>query len=140
MVSKNGNFLLDVGPKADGTIVQEEQDNLRAAGKWINAHAEAIFNTTYWFTTPEDSTGDIRFTQTGDAFYILSLKQPVNETLLVDAPIPIMPGDVVTAVGIQSNTSLTWRKSETGILEIQVPQNITSAEEYCWVFKVDYRA
>ncbi|GKT83914.1 tissue alpha-L-fucosidase [Colletotrichum tofieldiae] len=51
MVSKNGNFLLDIGPRADGTIVQAEMDNLREAGKWIKSHGEAIFNTTYWFST-----------------------------------------------------------------------------------------
>ena len=30
------------------------QRNLREAGAWINTHAEAIFNTTYWFATPEE--------------------------------------------------------------------------------------
>ena len=47
MVSKNGNFLLDIGPRADGTIVQREVDNLREAGTWIKAHGQAVFNTTY---------------------------------------------------------------------------------------------
>lgn len=48
MVSKNGNFLLDVGPMANGTIHPVEVKNLREAGIWIKANAEAIFNTTYW--------------------------------------------------------------------------------------------
>ena len=50
IVSKNGNFLLDVGPQANGTIIEVEQNNLRLAGVWIKDHAEAIFNTTYWFS------------------------------------------------------------------------------------------
>jgi alpha-L-fucosidase len=45
IISKNGNFLLDVGPTANGTIIAVEQENLRAAGQWIKSHAEAIFNT-----------------------------------------------------------------------------------------------
>jgi alpha-L-fucosidase len=48
MVSKNGNLLLDVGPKADGTIDATEIAHLLEAGTWIKLNAEAIFNTTYW--------------------------------------------------------------------------------------------
>lgn len=48
MVSKNGNFLLDFGPMANGTIDATEVANLREAGTWIRANAESIFNTTYW--------------------------------------------------------------------------------------------
>jgi hypothetical protein len=51
MVSKNGNFLLDVGPKADGTIDTTEIAHLLEAGTWIKANSEAIFNTTYWYVT-----------------------------------------------------------------------------------------
>jgi hypothetical protein len=49
MISKNGNFLLDVGPKADGTIDATEVAHLLEAGTWIKANSEAIFNTTYWY-------------------------------------------------------------------------------------------
>ncbi len=105
VVSKNGNFLLDVGPTADGTIVDVEQRNLRAAGAWIHAHAEAIFNTTYWAVTPEEEDGraaaapvSVRFTQTPDAFYITALSAP-RDTLVLRSPVPYVPGDNVTVVG-----------------------------------------
>jgi alpha-L-fucosidase len=52
MASKNGNFLLDVGPKADGTIDATEVAHLLEGGTWIKANAEAIFNTTYWQVSP----------------------------------------------------------------------------------------
>jgi alpha-L-fucosidase len=67
IVSKNGNFLLDVGPQPNGTIIDVEQTHLRQGGVLIKDHAEAIFNTTYWFITPEEGS-QIRFTQTLDAF------------------------------------------------------------------------
>lgn len=55
MVSKNGNFLLDIGPKADGSIDVTEVTNLKEAGTWIHANAEAIFNTTYWLVSSYSS-------------------------------------------------------------------------------------
>lgn len=144
MVSKNGNFLLDIGPKADGTIVQAESDNLRQAGKWIHAHEEAIFNTTYWFVMTEIADQNIRFTQTNDAFYMLFLEKPKNSTLIVNAPVPILEGDVVTALTMDgSSTALKWEKdaganSTQSALKIHVPATVFDQDKYCWVFKVAY--
>lgn len=42
IVSKNGNMLLNVGPKADGTISPEDTDVLLQIGAWMNANEEAI--------------------------------------------------------------------------------------------------
>lgn len=44
-VSKGGNLLLDIGPKADGTIPAEQENVLKELGKWTNKHAEAIYGT-----------------------------------------------------------------------------------------------
>ena len=90
IISKNGNLLLDVGPQANGTIVEIEQANLRAAGVWIKSHAEAIYNTTYWFITPEEGD-NIRFTQTMDSFYIHSLVKP-NGSIVLSSPVPYLGG------------------------------------------------
>lgn len=59
IISKNGNFLLGIGPRPDGTILDIEQTHLPQAGRWITDYAEAIFNTTYRFVTPEEDP-DIR--------------------------------------------------------------------------------
>jgi len=43
-ISKGGNLLLDIGPKADGTIPEEQYDLLTQLGKWTKKHGEAIYN------------------------------------------------------------------------------------------------
>jgi alpha-L-fucosidase len=43
IVSKGGNYLLNVGPTAEGIIPQPSQDNLRAMGRWLKVNGEAIY-------------------------------------------------------------------------------------------------
>jgi len=46
IVSKGGNYLLNVGPMANGVIPQPSQDNLRAVGAWLRMNGEAVYGTT----------------------------------------------------------------------------------------------
>ncbi len=44
-ISMGGNLLLDIGPKADGSIPQEQVDILKGLGRWTNKHKAAIYGT-----------------------------------------------------------------------------------------------
>ncbi|KIM94614.1 glycoside hydrolase family 29 protein [Oidiodendron maius Zn] len=137
IVSKNGNFLLDVGPQANGTVLEVEQRNLREAGTWIKSHGEAIFNTTYWFVTPEEGD-DVRFTITPDAFYILILAKP-NSTLVLTSPIPWVSGDQVTVVGGRKCGEIVpTKKLSDGSVELKISPAVANADKYAWVFKIEY--
>ncbi|KAJ5205052.1 uncharacterized protein N7498_005931 [Penicillium cinerascens] len=137
IVSKNGNFLLDVGPTANGTILDVEQQHLRQAGTWIKSHAEAIFNTTYWFVTPEEGD-EVRFTTSQEAFYIHTLAKP-NSTLTLSSPIPYVPGDQVTVVGGNMHgTVVPSAKSSNGSVTLSVSKEVAAADQFAWVFKIAY--
>lgn len=138
MVSKNGNLLLDIGPRADGTIVDAEAQSLREAGQWIHAHAAAIFNTTYWFIMSEVARQGVRFTQADDAFYIFFLVKPSSEAIHVDAPLPLMAGDEVTVMG-GIPSPVEWEKSASSSgFTFFVPESYWEGEKYCWVLKISY--
>lgn len=93
VVSKNGALLLNIGPKADGTIPKEDANILKKIGTWLKVNAEAIYNTTYWKTYGEGPTEvpeghftdtlrkeytseDIRFTAKANYIYAIVMKWP----------------------------------------------------------------
>ncbi|KAJ6078307.1 hypothetical protein N7467_008060 [Penicillium canescens] len=137
IVSKNGNFLLDIGPMANGTILDIEQQHLREAGRWIKSHAEAIYDTSYWFVTPEEGE-NIRFTTSQDAFYIHCLTRP-NNTLTLSSPIPWLEGDSLTVVGGHMHgTEIPSMKTANGSVVLSVSSEVARADQFAWVFKITY--
>ena len=140
MTSKNGNLLLNIGPKADGTIHDTMAENLREAGTWIHAHSEAVHNSTYWYVTPQETSGkkDLRFTQNNDSFYVLSLSKPETGRLEIESQLPVLKGDRVVAVGMEGEADVEWGIDDDGKLWIDITDDVISGDKYCWVFKVEY--
>jgi alpha-L-fucosidase len=56
VVSKNGALLLNIGPRADGTIPREDQDLLLEIGKWLSVNGDAIYGTRPWKVFGEGPT------------------------------------------------------------------------------------
>ncbi|MFD3581340.1 alpha-L-fucosidase [Streptomyces sp. NPDC058683] len=134
IVSKNGNFLLDIGPRADGTIPEIMQTRLRETGAWLAVNGEAVYGTTYWSRMAQLGE-DLRFTvRPNEAFYIHSLTRP-GAKLTVEAPVPVRAGDKVTMLG--HHRPLTWTVAG-GALVIDVPESARRAGEHVWVFKVEW--
>jgi alpha-L-fucosidase len=130
--SKNGNFLLDIGPRADGSIPEIMQTRLRETGAWLKVNGESIYGTTYWSRMA--AQGPLRFSvKQNEAFYITSLERPGNQ-VTVDAPIPVRAGDRVTMLGY-NGPDLKWTQ-QNGKLVIDVPEAARAAGGNAWVFKI----
>lgn len=56
VVSKNGNLLLNIGPRPDGTIAAPEAEILEAIGSWLALNGEAIYGTSPWVIFGEGPT------------------------------------------------------------------------------------
>ena len=71
IVSKNGCLLLNIGPRADGTITSEDQEVLLSIGRWLRVNGEAVYDTTFWQTYGEGPTQvkEGAFTDTDRALY-----------------------------------------------------------------------
>ncbi len=85
IVSKNGNLLLNIGPKPDGSISEIQLDRLRKLGDWLSVNGEGIFGSRPWVrpsATAPDGT-DVRFTRQGDSLYVYYLKRPAGTALRV---------------------------------------------------------
>lgn len=135
IVSKNGNFLLDIGPTHNGSIPQIMQTGLLDAGSWIIPHGEGIYDTRYYSITP--GTGNLRYTTLQDAFYIFYLTQPPS-TLTITDPIPWLPGDTVTALGGSANGTVIPTTRDSSGLVLQIPESVVNGDKYAWVFKIAY--
>lgn len=94
-VAKNGCLLLNVGPKADGTIAEDEARILREVGAWLSVNGEAVYGSRPWTVYGEgpaksveggfsegSQTGygprDLRFTTREGLLYVLCLAAPEN--------------------------------------------------------------
>jgi alpha-L-fucosidase len=82
-VSKNGNLLLNVGPKADGTIPEMQQKPLLELGKWLSVNGEAIYDTRPW-NRAEGQISDgtkVRFTAKEKTVYAHIQKAPASNEI-----------------------------------------------------------
>ena len=105
VVSKNGNLLLSVPLRADGTFDEKEAKILTEFGEWMNMNKESIYDTHPWKVFGEGPIADsditinaqgfnegsytnttaqeIRFTQKGDDLYVTALAWPENKKVIV---------------------------------------------------------
>jgi len=86
-VSKNGNLLLNVGPRGeDAQIPAEQIARLEGFGRWLKANGEAIYGTRPWSRAEGRTSegGRVRFTQKGDVLYAHLLDAPKRLEFVVE--------------------------------------------------------
>jgi alpha-L-fucosidase len=155
VVSKNGNLLMNIGPRADGTIPDQVQQVLRDVGSWLKVNGDAIYGTRSWKTYGEGPTQvvegsfndtntrpytpeDFRFTAKGDSLYAIELGWPRKPEALIHslktAVVGERPVESVELVG--SDGKLHFKQQDDG-LHIQLPA--PNPGKYAYVYKIAFR-
>jgi alpha-L-fucosidase len=147
IVSKNGNLLLNIGPKSDGTIPDEVQQALLEVGTWLNVNGEAIYATRPWRIYGEGPTKvaagsfhdvdttpytpqDFRFTTRGEVLYAIGLGWPTNgEAVIRSLAQTVGSEHVQSVVLLGSNARLQFDQRPDG-LHVQLPRVAPSKYAY----------
>ncbi len=94
LVAKGGNFLLNIGPAADGTIPVIMEERLLQMGQWLSVNGEAIYDTDIYTKEVQEGT---YYTKKGDKIYAILNRFPFGTAVL--DKIPYKPGLKATILG-----------------------------------------
>jgi alpha-L-fucosidase len=131
IVSKGGNYLLNIGPGPDGEWDPVAYSRLQEIGKWIKQNGEAIYGTRMYKVFGEGD--NIRFTQTkdGKTKFIFLFDFPDKAISLKE--MELNKKSKLQMIG--SKKKLSWKQAGNGV-NITIPANLKSVSEHVWVIKV----
>ena len=150
-VSKNGNLLLNVVQRPDGSLDPEVEQMLGQLAEWNAVHGEAIFGTRPWLVYGESAVKvrggafkedfkynakEIRFTTKGPTLYAIALGWPENGKMVVRSLAKPDGQDVnaITKVEVLGyDGQVEWKQTAEG-LEVAVPQKKVS--EYTCALRI----
>jgi alpha-L-fucosidase len=144
-VSKNGGLLLNISPKADGTIPDDQQKLLLSIGAWLDINGAAIYGSRPWTHFGEGSVGgqrgaaansrQIRFTTNGDTLYALCLFWPDDGQFVVTSlATPLVPAGAINRVEMLGHQGgLEFTQDKNG-LTVKAPADKPC--DYVYVLKI----
>jgi alpha-L-fucosidase len=151
IVSKNGNLLLNIPTRGDGTIDEDETAFLQGLAQWMKINGEAIFTSRPWkvagegpargvggmFNEGRTSYGahDIRFTAKGGAIYAFALGWPAEnlEIKALGATTGLLEPPIARITLLGSDEPVRWSRTQAA-LTIQPPRRKPC--DHAIVFKI----
>jgi alpha-L-fucosidase len=132
VISRNGNFLVNIGPKADGTIPEPQVERLRAMGDWLRVNGEAIYGSRYW---KESGQADehLAFTTNGKTLFAIKLAKP-KQAFTITGTAGWKKQQVKSVALLGSDADVMWEMTPAG-LRITPPADL-GLSQYAWSFAI----
>jgi alpha-L-fucosidase len=144
IVSKGGNYLLNVGPTAEGIIPQPCIDRLAEVGAWMNTNGEAIYGTSPWkvfrdgppAASPAEAPVEIRFTAKGNSLYAICMAWPEKDvTIRALAPAGLAGRKIAAVRMLGSSDEVRWQPTADGLV-LSVPPKTPG--QFAFVYRIDF--
>ena len=132
VISRNGNFLVNIGPKADGTIPEPQVERLRAMGTWLKINGNAIYGSRYWKVCDQQNE-HLAFTTKGKNLYAIKLAKP-TKPFTIDATAGWSADTVKSVKLLGSPGDVQWQMTPAG-LHITPPAQLGTSN-YAWSFEI----
>jgi len=153
IVSKNGNLLLNIGPRSDGTIPEEVQHVLLDVGAWLKINGEAIYSTRPWRIYGEGPTKvasgsfhdtdvtkytseDFRFTTRSNVLYAIGLAWPSKGEVVIHSLAPAVGDAPVQSVALVGSEAKVAFESKADGLHVMLPGQAPSNLAY--VLRIEF--
>lgn len=154
IVSKNGRMLLNVGPKADGTITDEETAVLRGIGKWLDIHGEGIYDTVPWKIFGEGKANvkdgffqdnkdkgykekDFRFTYKNGVIYAFQMKPAGKQTVKIKSFRKVGEDMLIKSVKMLGDDKELQFERNKKCMEIRLPYALQTDLPVCFKIEID---
>lgn len=136
VAAKGGNYLLNVGPTAEGLIPQPSINRLKQIGKWLKINGEAIYATEKLQNNYKQGDS-IRFTKEKEksVYFAITLKNPGKNIILKN----LKPKTNSEIMLLGYDNPLKWNFNKKEGLKINIPSellNTWNKESYAWTFKI----
>ena len=156
VVSKNGNLLVNIGPRSDGTIPEQAQATLREVGAWLKINGEAIYGTRPWSKFGEGPTTivegafhdtetkpytpqDFRFTTKGNVIYAIEMAPPeTGESLVHSVDAGALAGKTVSSISVLGQTVSVGYQLQSDGLHLRIRAQ-TPTGKHALVYKIQLK-
>ena len=132
VISRNGNFLINIGPRADGTIPEPQVERLRAMGDWLRTNGDAIYESRYWKEC-DQKDAHLAFTTRGKNLYAIKMEKP-SEPFTITGTADWTTDQVQSVRLLGSQAEVKWSMTPKG-MEITPPKQL-GPSTYAWAFEI----
>lgn len=133
IVSKGGNFLLNVGPTSEGLIPAPSVERLKEMGEWIRVNGEAIYGVRQLRNYKEGD--NLRYTASADGKTINAFIMNWSGRQVNIKQIKPTDGSKIKMIGYDAN--LNWKYDAKNGLIVELPDKGNLPSKYAWVLKIE---